>query len=154
MVTQLLYGSVIWDDDEYYIDKMKYKGQKFDSTVSIWWEALYYPNEFLAYNICYDKDAGFIFYRQKSNANELERTCSARILYGELYSTRRDEGLKIPISDAVKLLKEHPEYFDHSENKPAQILKQRERGYNNIGRVIREYDGIREYKIPHTSGIY
>ena len=73
MVTQLLYGFVIWDDDEYYIDKMNYKGQKFDSQVSIWWEVIHNQNELPAYNVCYDKNAGFIFYRKKSDADEQKK---------------------------------------------------------------------------------
>ena len=109
---------------------------------------------FPSYDLCYDKDAGFIFYRTKSDANSQHESCSARILYGELYSSSRDEGIKIPIADAVKLLKDHPDYFDESINKPAQILMVRYRDYDNTGKVVREYDGLREYDIPHANGIY
>lgn len=153
MVTERLNGSVIWDYDENYIDKLEYHGKRFDSEVAIWWEAPCFPIS-PSYDLCYDKDAGFIFYRTKSDANSQIEPCSARILYGELYSTRRDEGIKIPIADAVKLLKDHPDYFDESINKPAQILMERYRDYDNTGKVVREYDSLREYNIPHAKGIY
>lgn len=153
MVTERLNGSVIWDYDENYIDKLEYHGKRFDSEVAIWWEAPCFPT-FPSYDLCYDKDAGFIFYRTKSGANSQYESCSARILYGELYSSSRDEGIKIPIIDAVKLLKDHPDYFDESINKPAQILMERYRDYDNTGKVVREYDSLREYNIPHANGIY
>lgn len=153
MVTERLNGSVIWDYDENYIDKLEYHGKRFDSEVAIWWEAPCFPT-FPSYDLCYDKDAGFIFYRTKSGAHSQYEPCSARILYGELYSSSRDEGIKIPIADAVKLLKDHPDYFDESINKPAQILMERYRDYDNTGKVVREYDGLHEYNIPHAKGIY
>lgn len=153
MIKKKLNGSVIWDYDENYIDKLEYHGKRFDSEVAIWWEAPCFPT-FPSYDLCYDKDAGFIFYRTKSGANSQYESCSARILYGELYSTRRDEGIKIPIADAVKLLKDHSDYFDESINKPAQILMERYRDYDNTGKVVREYDDLREYDIPHVNGIY
>lgn len=153
MIKEKLNGSVIWDYDENYIDKLEYHGKRFDSEVAIWWEAPCFQT-FPSYDLCYDKDAGFIFYRTKSGANSQYESCSARILYGELYSTRRDEGIKIPIADAVKLLKDHPDYFDESINKPAQILMERYRDYDNTGKVVREYDSLREYNIPHAKGIY
>ena len=153
MVTVILNGSVFWDYDENYIDKMEYHGKKFDSQVAIWWEAPCFPT-FPSYDLRYDKDAGFILYRTKSDANSQIEPCSARILYGELYSTRRDEGIKIPITDAVKLLKDHPDYFNESINKPAQILMMRYRDYDNTGKIVREYDDLREYDIPHVNGIY
>lgn len=153
MVTEKLNGSIIWDYDENYIDKLEYHGKRFDSEVAIWWEAPCFPT-LPSYDLCYNKDAGFIFYRTKFGANSQNEPCVARILYGELYSTSRDEGIKIPITDAVKLLKDHPDYFDESINKPAQILMVRYRDYDNTGKVVREYDGLREHNIPHAKGIY
>lgn len=155
MVTQLLYGSEIRDKDvDNYIDRMEYKGKKYDSRVIIWWEVRYYQNNkyrlyrgplsyaeewFPAYNVYYDKDTGFIFYRKKSDANEQKRPCSARILYGQLYSTGRNEDIEIPVADAVNLLKEHPEYFEDSNNRPADIMWEKYREYDDTGRMIREY---------------
>lgn len=153
MITKPLKGSVFVDKaTENDIDKVEYKGKKYDSYVEIWWEPTFYQNG--AYKLCrdqfnntgsipydlyYDKSTGLMLYRDKKYIGRQEMSCTIKLLYGALYSSRRGEGIIIPVSDAIGILKAHPEFFDHSNNKPASVSFGRMRDYDDMGKVLREY---------------
>ena len=153
MVSKDLKGSEFLDKDfDNYIDKIEYKGKKYDSCVEIWWEPTFYKNNknklyhdqvnytgVIPYDIYYDKNTGIILYRNKEYISKQEMSCTIKLLYGAVYSSKRGEGIIIPVSDAIGLLKAHPECFDHSNNKPASVSYGRLRDYDDMGKVLREY---------------
>ena len=153
MITKPLKGSVFVDkataND---IDKVEYQGKKYDSYVEIWWEPTFYKNDEyklcrdqfnntgrLSYDLYYDRKTGLMLYRNQKYAKEQKMPCTIKFLYGALYSSRRGEGTIIPVSDAIDILKAHPEFFDHSNNKPASVSFGRMRDYDDMGKVLREY---------------